>query len=198
MAFMGFAQSNSKVEAKPLSEVDIKKQMIVFKGAYNLKVQFHLVCTHEEVLNSLQNHKIRAQWDYNCTEAVPNIAKNVMKVTYGSSDASFPGFFEEVQIQHMKLKETHYIIEKVSSPTLGTYERVWIMETVQNRPNHLRVTFLSSITSGYHRSRSNCTYLMKSLAALKNLICQSDRDEEWPVDLPEEEGHTNLGESMVQ
>lgn len=112
---------------------------------------------------------------------------SMLKVTYKSSDPSFPGYYEEIKVKYMISKNKFFIIESVMSPTLGNYERIWILDSVQNRPYFMRVQFLTNVTPSYHKTRSNASYLIKSIAALRNLIQLADRDSEMQVTIRQDE-----------
>lgn len=74
-----------------------------------------------------------------------------------------------------------YIVENINTTSNGQYDRIWILEQVQNRPYFMRVTFLGQVMSGYHKIRNGGEYLVKSIAALKNFIQQTDRQSEMPM-----------------
>lgn len=52
----------------------------------------------------------------------------MVKVSYKSSDPIYPGYLEEIKVKYMINKNKFYIMESVHSPTLGNYERVWILD----------------------------------------------------------------------
>ena len=116
-------------------------------------------------------------WDFGVYSSDAALAKNMLKVTYWKE------FSEDIQIQYMIENNKFYIIEKVSSPKTHTtdYERVWILDQVQNRPYFMRVTFYSLISEKYHVARSNSLELINSICALKNLILGQDRNQEMPI-----------------
>jgi len=55
------------------------------------------------------------------------------------------------------------------------YDRVWVLEQVTNRPNHIRITELAEITVDYMKARNGPEDLLKSLSAMRNYIQQMNR-----------------------
>lgn len=157
---------------------EIKREMQTFKSAYQLKLDFSMVGSPDELLKALQNKKLRSLWDHNMVSMTANDVNGTLKVEYKSADASFPGFTEEVRIEYMMKDGLFYIIEQVSTSVMGKYERVWIMRQVVNRPYRTQVTLLATISHVYHRTRNNCLSLIHSVSALKNLIEMTDREQE--------------------
>jgi hypothetical protein len=111
-----------------MSEKAIKDAMSPKVGNYALRLDFTIIASPDEVLKALQNHKRRAEWDYNVVEAVENEKESMVKVSYKSSDPIYPGYLEEIKVKYMINKNKFYIMESVHSPTLGNYERVWILD----------------------------------------------------------------------
>ena len=182
-----FLASKAGKPTSPMSEKAIKDAMSPKVGNYALRLDFTIIAIPDEVLKAIQNHKRRAEWDYNVVEAVENEKESMVKVSYKSSDPIYPGYLEEIKVKYMINKNKFYIMESVHSPTLGNYERVWILDQVQNRPYFMRVQFLTTVTGSYHSTRSNASALIKSIAALKNMIQVENRDSEMQVTIRQDD-----------
>jgi hypothetical protein len=51
----------------------------------------------------------------------------------------------------------------------------------------MRVQFLTTVTGSYHSTRSNASALIKSIAALKNMIQVENRDSEMQVTIRQDD-----------
>lgn len=104
-----------------------------------------------------------------------------MTLKYESSDKSFPAFEEEISIDYMVFEDQFFVIETTNSVVLGKYHKVWIMKPLVHRPQNLAVTYVSQVSYNYHRTKNNCQSIIKSVAALKNLV-QTLEPTEDPLD----------------
>jgi len=75
----------------------------------------------------------------------------------------------------------YIIIENCSATSFAAYERVWVVENIINRPHFMRVTFYSLVPPVYHNMRNGGQHLLKSIAALRNQIMQSNRVKHYAV-----------------
>ena len=81
-------------------------------------------------------------------------------------------YCEGITIKYMVHDNKFYIFENVKNLKKAAYiyDRVWILEQVQNRPYHMRITHLAQINVDYMKARNGTEHLVKSLAAMKNYI----------------------------
>jgi hypothetical protein len=70
----------------------------------------------------------------------------------------------------MNYENKFVVIETSTSSVLGKNQRVWIMQPLVHRPSNLSVTFVSKVTYNIHRTKNNSLSIIKSVAALKNLV----------------------------
>ena len=113
---------------RPMTEADIKKEMVKFNGSYQIMLKFYIIGSPDELVRTLQNHQVRKIWDQDVYKAESNEANNVLKVSYNAADVAYPGFMEEIKISYMVHNGKFHIIEQIESATLGKYSRVWILE----------------------------------------------------------------------
>ena len=66
-----------------------------------------------------------------------------------------------------------YIFEHIKNKQNREYDRVWIVEQVQNR-FIMRVTYLAQITVDYQNARNGAEKLMKSLSSMRAYLWQQD------------------------
>ena len=183
LAFMNFRLQSQQVAAKPVTEKDIKALIPKVEKNYKMKLSFFALCTPDEILKGLVDTKARAIWDYNSYNISHNQEANTLRVSYKSQDPLLPDYFEEISFKYFIDGPRFVIIEYVNSPTLAKSERVYILEQVQNRPYFMRIVFYWTLTPQYHRVKLNGRFVVKSIAALKNLVHQSDRETEIPVNI---------------
>ena len=122
-----------------------------------MKANFFVLCSPDEILKMLLDVSKKAQWDHGLTSA--QMENNVMAVKYGP-------FSESLTFQFMVNRDKFYIIESASAG----YQRVWILDQVQNRPYFMRVVLFAEMTPGYHKARGEGAFFIKSICALKNFI----------------------------
>lgn len=129
-----------------------------------------MIASPDELLKFLLDPALRTQWDYNVKNAKYNDKKELV-VNYNSSNpASTAGLMEKTTFKYMAHDTKFYIIEFATSPILGKYHRVWILEQVQNRPYFMRVNYLAEVKPQYANIRDGGRSLAASFGALKNLI----------------------------
>lgn len=140
-----------------------------------------MIASPDELLRFLLDPVLRLQWDFNVKNAKFNDKKELV-VNYNSSDpASKAAMMEKTTFKYMVEGSKFYIIENASSPMLGKYHRVWILEQVQNRPYFMRVNYFAEMKGQYITMRDGGRDLVRSFGALKNLIQSSDRMQEMPI-----------------
>ena len=104
-----------------------------------------MIASPDELLRFLLDPVLRLQWDFNVKNAKFNDKKELV-VNYNSADpASKAAMMEKTTFKYMVEGSKFYIIENASSPMLGKYNRVWILEQVQNRPYFMRVNYYAEM-----------------------------------------------------
>lgn len=104
-----------------------------------------MIASPDELLKFLIDPVLRLQWDFNVKNAKFNDKKELV-INYNSSDpASKAAMMEKTTFKYMVEGSKFYIIENASSPMLGKYNRVWILEQVQNRPYFMRVNYYAEM-----------------------------------------------------
>jgi hypothetical protein len=156
-----------ELKFKPLTESDFNTSP-PFKGVFMLKMSTFLNASPDELLRYLIDPSIRTLWDFNVKNAKNN-DKNELVINYYST-TSTAGLMEKISFKYMAEDDKFYIIEYASSPILGKYNRVWILEQVQNRPNTMRINYLAEVKPGYASIREGGLLIVRSFQALKNMI----------------------------
>lgn len=114
-------------------------------------------------------------------------------------------YTENVEIKYMVNDDKFYIFEHVKSGTNKEYDRVWLVQQVQNRPYFMRITYLAQMTAEYQNARGGAELLIKSLAALRNEIQQQDRGSMLDIVIEAQiqgqdqaEGRESIRKAMIQ
>ena len=64
-----------------------------------------------------------------------------------------------------------YIIEDIeSSEDSNSYQRIWVLEKIQNRPYFMRVTVFAEVPISFQKGRFGGEALVRSLSGLRNYI----------------------------
>jgi len=93
-----------------------------------IKMQTSLSASPDELLRYLSDPSIRSLWDLNVKDSKTN-ENNELIINYLSSNPnSLASLMEKVIFKYMVEDNKFYIIEYASSPVLGKYNRVWILE----------------------------------------------------------------------
>lgn len=83
--------------------------------SFNLKLQFFVICSPDEVLKALLDEKMRAQWDFGLKTIAVDTQTNKINLSYDggvSADGSqLASLQEQVQISHLVHEQKFYIIE---------------------------------------------------------------------------------------
>lgn len=118
----------SKSSLTEASKLDVDNPFI---SNYQLKVQFCLQCTPDEILKLLLNDKKRFLWDHGLQTAKISNNSTELQLSYPQSlqDQSEPSeYTENIQFKYMISDEKFYIIENVTNHKGEKYERIWILE----------------------------------------------------------------------
>ena len=98
---------------------------------YYVKAEFHIVSSPEEILKTLVDWKSRSKWDYDLNLAQADLFKNELHLEYVNDRGEV--LQENIKIKYIVESQHFYIIENITSPTIGQYDRLWIIEPIKNR-----------------------------------------------------------------
>ena len=84
-------------------------------NAYNVKIQFFMLCSPDEVLKALLDEKMRAQWDFGLQTISVDSQTNKIMLSYDggleADGSQREPLREKVQISHLVFEQKFYIIE---------------------------------------------------------------------------------------
>ena len=140
-----------------------------YDQAIQIKSQFFVLCSPDEILKQLLDDKTRRQWDENLRSATVNTQINNLTLVYENQDLS--PFTEVITFKYMVHQNKFYIIEDIESIEQSkTYQRVWVLEQVQNRPYFMRVTVYAEAPVSFLKGRFGGEALVRSLSGLRNYV----------------------------
>jgi hypothetical protein len=98
-----------------------------------------------------------------------NTQINNITLVYENQDNS--PFTEVITFKYMVHQNKFYIIEDIESIEQSkTYQRVWVLEQVQNRPYFMRVTVFAEAPVSFLKGRFGGEALIRSLSGLRNYV----------------------------
>lgn len=91
-------------------------------SGFNVKIQFFMLCSPDEVLKALLDEKMRSQWDFGLNTISVDNATNKIMLSYDggmrADGSQREPLQEKVQISHLVFEQKFFIIEQINSPNI--------------------------------------------------------------------------------
>lgn len=157
------------------------------REGFNVKAVTWVMATPDEISNALTDPVQRPQWDSSIS-AISKQSPESIQITYKGIDG-LSTHTENIKVDFFMDKASvagsHFIQEYVN----GEFYRLYELQTVQNRPQQLRVTLYTKVTPAAFNVREKDIF--RSLNSMRNFISQSNRAGQTPMVLRKNEENDN-------
>ena len=136
------------------------------REGFNVKAVTRVMATPDEISNALTDPVLRPQWDSSIS-AISKQSPESIQITYKGIDG-LSTHTENIKVDFfmdkVSVAGSHFIQEYVN----GEFYRLYELQTVQNRPQQLRVTLYTKVTPAAFNVREKDIF--RSLNSMRNFI----------------------------